>query len=56
MSYDITIKRGDTRNAIKAVLKDSLGNPVNLEGCAVKFHMAPLNGPAIISRAVDMKQ
>jgi len=55
MSYDITIKRGDTRNAIKAILKDSSGNPVNLENCHVKFHMAPLNRPAVISRAAHVE-
>lgn len=55
MSYDITIKRGDTRNAIKAILKDSSGNPVNLENCHVKFHMAPLNRPAVISRAAHIE-
>lgn len=55
MSYDITIKRGDTRNAIKAILKDSSGNPVNLENCHVKFHMAQLNRPAVISRAAHIE-
>ena len=55
MSYDITIKRGDARNAIKAILKDSSGNPVNLENCHVKFHMAPLNRPAVISRAAHIE-
>jgi len=55
MSYDITIKRGDTRNAIKAILKDSSGNPVNLENCHVKFRMPPLNRPAVISRAAHIE-
>ena len=52
MGYDVTIKRGDTRNCIKAILKDSAGSPVDLTGCEVKFHMAPLCRPATISRAV----
>lgn len=50
MSYDITLKRGDTRYAIKAILKDADGDPVNLEGCEVKFFMAPLGQLAVISR------
>ena len=50
MSYDITLKRGDTRYAIKAILKDIDGDPVNLEGCEVKFFMALLGQPAIIKR------
>ena len=53
--YDITIKRGDTRHAIKAVLKDASGAPVDLTGCEVKFHMAPLNRPAVISRAAHIQ-
>jgi len=55
MGYDITIKRGDTRNCIKAILKNASGDPVNLEGCSVKFHMAPLNRPAVISRAAHIE-
>jgi hypothetical protein len=53
--YDITIKRGDTRHAIKAVLKDASGAPVDLTGCSVNFHMAPLNRPAVISRAAHIE-
>lgn len=55
MGYDITIKRGDTRNCIKAVFKDANGAPIDLTGCAANFHMAPLNRPAIISRAVHIQ-
>jgi hypothetical protein len=55
MGYDVTIKRGDTRNCIKAILKNASGDPVNLAGCSVKFHMAPLRQPAIISRAVHIQ-
>ena len=53
--YDITIKRGDTRNCIKAVLKDARGAPVDLTGCSVRFYMAPLNRAAIISRAAHVE-
>ncbi len=54
MSYDVTIKRGDTRRAIRAVLKNTQGTPVNLSGCSVSFYMAPPGRPPIISRAVDI--
>lgn len=50
MSYDITLKRGDTRHAIKAILKDNDGDPVNLTGCEVKFIMAPLGRGATVCR------
>ena len=52
MGYDITIKRGDTRNCIKAILKNASGAPVDLAGCEVNFHMASLGRQAIVSRAV----
>ncbi len=54
MSYDVTIKRGDTRHAIRAVLKDATGSPVNLTDCTVSFHMAPLGRSAVVSREVDI--
>jgi hypothetical protein len=54
MSYDVTLKRGDTRHAIRAILKDSSGSPVDLTGCTVTFCMAPLGRPPTISRQVDM--
>ena len=53
--YDVTLKRGDTRRAIRAVLKDADGDPVNLTDCQVKFKMAPLSGPATISRAAHIQ-
>ena len=53
--YDVIIKRGDTRNCIKAILKDSAGSPVNLTGCEVRFHMAPLGRQAIVSRAAHIE-
>lgn len=34
----LTIKKGDTRNAIRATLKKN-GEPVNLTGCTVLFYM-----------------
>ena len=50
MSYDVTIKRGDTRHALKAILKDSSGSPVNLTDCTVSFHMAPLGRSPTVNR------
>ena len=55
MGYDVTIKRGDTRNCIKAILKDVDGNPVNLTGCEVKFHMALIHRAAMIDRAIHVE-
>lgn len=56
MSYDITIKRGDTRNCIKAVLKDATGNSVDLTGCSdVNFYMVPLCGTTVIKRAAHIE-
>jgi hypothetical protein len=52
--YDVTIKRGDTRHAIRATLKNNAGNPVDLSGCSVFFHMSPLGRPPTISRQVDV--
>jgi hypothetical protein len=53
--YDVIIKRGDTRNCIKAMLKDASGAPVDLTDCSVSFHMASLNRPAVISRAAHIE-
>lgn len=57
MSYDITIKRGDTRYCIKAVLKNLRGKPVDLTNCIVNFHMVHLglNRKARVSRAVHIQ-
>lgn len=53
--YDVIIKRGDTRNCIKAILKDSAGSQVDLTDCEVRFHMAPLGRQAIVSRAAHIE-
>ena len=54
MSYDVTLKRGDTRHAIRAILKDSSGSPVDLTDCSVSFRMAPLGRSAVVNREVDI--
>ena len=51
----VTIKRGDTRHAIQAILKDVGGNPVNLTGCETSFVIAPRLKPAIINRAAHVE-
>jgi len=52
VGYDVMIKRGDTRHAIRAILKDANGNPINLTNCDVSFTMAPLGRAAVVSRAI----
>lgn len=52
MSYDVNLKRGDTRTAIKATLRDTSGNVVNLSECSVRFTMADLRGQVKIDREV----
>lgn len=50
MSIAFTTKRGDYRAAIKASLKDTSGQPVNLTNCTVKFVMADLRNRVKINR------
>ena len=53
MSAAIVIKRGDTRSAIKAMLKSPEGAPVNLTGASVRFIMVSLSGAPKIDRQID---
>lgn len=39
MAADFYIKQGDTSPAIEAQLEDEAGNPVDLTGASVDFHM-----------------
>jgi hypothetical protein len=55
MKYDITLKRGDTRTCIRAVLKNTAGVPVDLTGCRVDFCMAPLGRTAVIDRKAHIQ-
>lgn len=50
----ITIKRGDTRTCIKAILQGPDKLPINLTGAHVFFHAAMHGCPPKISRAVDI--
>jgi hypothetical protein len=54
----LNIKRGDTRTAIKATLKNPKGLPINLTGATVKFVMVKyktilINREAVILDAVN---
>ena len=44
MSATVTLKRGDTRTAIRATLKNPAGASVDLTGATVKFIMVSLRG------------
>lgn len=53
-----TIKQNDTSPAIQATLKDYGGNPVNLVGATVNFHMksfegtVKVNGPMTVTSGI----
>lgn len=55
MSAVVTLKRGDTRTAIRATLLSPNGNPVDLTGTTVKFIMADLRGGIKINRAAQVQ-
>lgn len=46
---DFTIKQNDTSPGIRAVLKDSQGEAVDLSGARVNFHLADPRGEVIIN-------
>lgn len=59
---DFTIAQGDTAPALEATLKDGDGNPVDLSGATIKFHMMTkrynkslVNKDATISDAANGK-
>ena len=45
---NVTIKRGDTRTAVKATLKDAQGQAVNLTDCTVRFLMSKKGATTLI--------
>lgn len=56
MSIFFHTKRGDTRTAIKATLKDAKEQPVDLTNCRVKFIMTKIGGKtAKINREAIIK-
>lgn len=48
---DFYIKRNDTAPAIRATLKDGDGDPVDLTGCSVNFHMVDEDGTVVVDAA-----
>jgi hypothetical protein len=46
----VTLKRGDTRTAIKATLVGDDGNPVDLTETSVRFLVADFRGTSLIAR------
>lgn len=48
-----TIKKNDTRYAMKAILKSMSGLPVNLSKCTVKFIMAEKEREPFIHDAIN---
>ena len=38
------IKKNDTSPAFQAILKDGAGDPINLDGATVRFHMKTISG------------
>ncbi len=53
--YDLVIKRGDTRSCIKAVLINSDGDPTDLAGCEVRYHMVALNRFNVLNRTIHIE-
>ena len=49
-----SIKQNDTSPAIQATLQDYEGNPINLLGATVRFHMKSLGGNLKIDRPVSI--
>jgi hypothetical protein len=49
----LVIKKGDTRTAIKATLKNPSGSPVNLTGSSVTFIMVK-SGAQLVNRSADI--
>jgi hypothetical protein len=47
----LTIKRGDTRNGITAILKDAASNPVDLTNANAEFYMS--NGIVGTAQVLD---
>lgn len=43
-----TIKQNDTSPALQATLQDYAGNPINLVGATVRFHMKGLDGSIVV--------
>lgn len=55
---DFLIRAGDTASVIQQTLEDENGNPVDLTGATVRFHLAPVttNGTAVLDAAATVVQ
>lgn len=49
-----TIKQSDTSPSLQATLKDANGNPVNLNGCTIRFHMKSLSGAVVVDQLMTI--
>lgn len=49
-----TIKQSDTSPSIRATLKDADGNPINLTGATVQFHMKSVDGTLTVDQAATI--
>lgn len=48
------IKQGDLTPTLDATLLDPNGNPVNLTGTTVRFHMTPVGGAILINQSATV--
>lgn len=44
---DFVLKQGDTSPSLAITLMDAAGNPVDLTGASVRFHMKPIDSPTV---------
>ena len=49
---DFTLRRGDSASRLQAVLTDSAGDPVTIEGATVLLKLAPIAGGTLTVAAV----
>ena len=49
-----TIKQNDTSPSVQATLKDYNGNPINLVGATVRFHMKSFEGTLKVNRTMTI--
>ncbi len=52
----LVIKQGDTRQAVKATLKNEKGQVISLEHATVNFVMATLNGDMLVNRPAAVQE
>lgn len=52
---EMRIKQGDTRHAVKAILKDASGNALDLTMATVRFVMATRFGEVLVDREATIQ-